>query len=255
MIAPVPVRTSLAADTLDADASPRALRELNQWLAGRSAEQRIAWALDATPGPHALSSSFGAQAAVSLHMTTRLAPQLPVILVDTGYLFPETRRFAEQLRERLDLNLKVYRPNPAHAWNEADVAGLGDAGIAGIDRYNQAHKVEPMQRALRELGVGTWIAGLRRSQSSSRAAIEFVERRDGRWKLHPLADWSDRDVWQYLQRHRLPYHPLWHDGYVSIGDTHSTRRLQPGMREEDTRFFGLKRECGLHFDEPATQLL
>ena len=71
-----------------------------------------------------------------------------------------------------------------------------------------------------------------------------------RWKLHPIADWTDRDVWEYLQRHDLPYHPLWHQGYVSIGDVHTTRPLQPGMNDEDTRFFGLKRECGLHFDEP-----
>ena len=74
------------------------------------------------------------------------------------------------------------------------------------------------------------------------------KQRDGRWKLHPIADWSDRDVWQYLQQHDLPYHPLWHQGYVSIGDVHTTRPLEAGMNEEDTRFFGLKRECGLHFD-------
>ena len=106
-----------------------------------------------------------------------------------------------------------------------------------------------MQRALDELGVRTWIAGLRRSQSRTRAGIDFIELRDGRWKLHPLADWSDRDVWNYLQQHDLPYHPLWDKGYVSIGDVHTTRRLEAGMSEEDTRFFGLKRECGLHFDD------
>ena len=83
-------------------------------------------------------------------------------------------------------------------------------------------------------------------QSDSRAGIDFLELKDGCWKLHPIADWNDRDVWQYLQAHDLPYHPLWHQGYVSIGDVHSSRRWEPGMREEDTRFFGLRRECGLH---------
>jgi len=68
----------------------------------------------------------------------------------------------------------------------------------------------------------------------------------GRFKLHPVIDWSNRDVYLYLKRHNLPYHPLWDQGYVSVGDTHTSRPLQPGMREEDTRFFGLKRECGLH---------
>ncbi|MGQ4583719.1 phosphoadenylyl-sulfate reductase [Lysobacter sp. F60174L2] len=250
--APVAESASTRSPGTPSTTSARALREVNHWLAGRSAEQRIAWALENVPGPHALSSSFGAQAAVSLHMATRLAPDLPVILVDTGYLFPQTRSFAAELRTRLGLNLRTYRPDPARAWTEAEVAGLDRAGIDGLDRYNRVHKVEPMRRALRELGVNTWIAGLRRSQSSSRAAIDILERRDGRWKLHPLADWNDRDIWQYLQRHDLPYHPLWHEGYVSIGDTHSTRRLQPGMREEDTRFFGLKRECGLHFDAQTT---
>ena len=113
-----------------------------------------------------------------------------------------------------------------------------------------------MQRALRELGVGPWIAGLRRSQADSRSTIEYLEHKDGRWKLHPIADWTDRDVWRYLNDHDLPYHPLWHEGYVSIGDIHTTRKLEPGMREEDTRFFGLKRECGLHEEwgnEPVAQ--
>ena len=103
-----------------------------------------------------------------------------------------------------------------------------------------------MQRALRELGASTWISGIRRAQSRSRSEVDFLQLHDERWKLHPLADWSDRDVWNYLQRHELPYHPLWHEGYVSIGDVHTTRRLEAGMNEEDTRFFGLKRECGLH---------
>ena len=95
----------------------------------------------------------------------------------------------------------------------------------------------------------TWIAGLRRSQTAQRAGIEFLELRDGRWKLHPLADWSDRDLGQYLARHDLPFHPLWDPGYASIGDVHTTRPWQPGMRDEDSRFFCLRRECGLHFDE------
>lgn len=236
-------------DPIAAAESEQALAELNRWLGERSAEERVAWALENTAGQHALSSSFGAQSAVSLHLVTRQQPDLPVILIDTGYLFPETYRFVDALSEKLALNLKVYRPLIGIAWMEARLGRIWEQGVDGIDRYNRLRKVEPMQRALRELGVRTWIAGLRRSQARTRAAIDFLELRDGRWKLHPLADWSDRDVWGYLQKHDLPYHPLWHDGYVSIGDIHTTRRLEPGMNEEDTRFFGLKRECGLHFDD------
>lgn len=236
-------------DPLTAAESTQALAELNLWLSQRSAEERIAWALENTAGQHALSSSFGAQSAVSLHLVTQQQSGIPVILIDTGYLFPETYRFIDTLSEKLALNLKVYRPQIGIAWMEARLGRIWEQGVDGIDRYNRLRKVEPMQRALKELGVRTWIAGLRRSQARTRAGIDFVELRDGRWKLHPLADWSDRDVWDYLHKHDLPYHPLWHDGYVSIGDVHTTRRLEPGMSEEDTRYFGLKRECGLHFDD------
>jgi len=236
-------------DPVTAAESPRALAELNRWLGARSAEQRVAWALDTLTGAHALSSSFGAQAAVSLHLVTRQRADIPVILIDTGYLFPETYRFIDHLSERLALNLQVFRPQLGIAWMEARNGRLWEQGVDGIEHYNRVRKIEPMQRALRELGVGTWIAGIRRSQAASRASIDFLELRDGRWKLHPLADWGDRDIGRYLARHELPYHPLWEQGYLSIGDVHTTRQWQPGMRAEDTRFFGLRRECGLHGGE------
>ena len=236
-----------APDLVSAAESPRALQELNDWLAARDARERVRWALDTLPGAHALSSSFGAQSAALLHLVTREHSDIPVVLIDTGYLFPETYRFADELTTKLGLNLKVYRPEIGIAWMEARFGKLWEQGIDGIDRYNRLRKVEPMQRALGDIGARTWIAGLRRSQTSTRADIDFLELRDGRWKFHPIADWNDRDVWKYLQDNNLPFHPLWEQGYVSIGDVHTTRAWQPGMREEDTRFFGLKRECGLHF--------
>ena len=103
-----------------------------------------------------------------------------------------------------------------------------------------------MQRALDELEVGTWYAGLRRSQASSRAALPVLRVQQGRYKVHPLVDWQQRDIHRYLVRHDLPYHPLWEQGYQSVGDTHSSRPMEPGMSEEQTRFFGLTRECGIH---------
>jgi len=227
-------------------ADARQLEAANAQLAELDAGARVAWALERLPGPPVLSSSFGAQSAVSLHMVTRQRPDIPVVLIDTGYLFPETYRFIDELTERLKLNLEVYRPRIGVRWMEARYGRLWEQGIEGLDRYNMLRKVEPMQRALQELGAGGWIAGLRRSQSRSREHIDFLEHRNGRWKCHPLADWSDRDVGMYLQKHSLPYHPLWQQGYISIGDMHTTHKWEPGMSDEDTRFFGLKRECGLH---------
>jgi len=235
-------------DIVSAAEDARALADLNRWLSQQDADTRVDWMLDTLPGAHVLSSSFGAQAAASLHLVTSRRRDVPVILVDTGYLFAETYRFADTLTERLGLNLKVYRPQIGIAWMEARHGRLWEQGLDGIERYNRLRKVEPMQRALDELGARTWFAGLRRAQSASRAGTNFVELRNGRWKAHPIADWSDRDVGCYLARHELPYHPLWDEGYVSIGDVHTTHRWEPGMSADDTRFFGLKRECGLHLE-------
>lgn len=215
-------------------------------LATMDAESRVAWTLEHFPGQTVLSSSFGAQSAVMLHMASRQQPDLPVVLVDTGYLFPETYRFVDQLTERLGLNLQVYRSQLSPAWQEARYGRLWEQGVDGLEHYNQMNKVEPMQRALSELGARAWLSGVRRGQASTRAERRFVETQNGRFKVHPILDWSDRDVFRYLTEYDLPYHPLWHEGYVSIGDVHTTRRLADGMDPEQTRFFGLKRECGLH---------
>ena len=222
------------------------LSNANAWLERLSAEQRVEWALTNLPGSHVLTSSFGIQAALMLHLVTRVAPDIPVVLTDTGHLFPETYRFIDELTERLRLNLHIYRADESPAWQEARYGRLWEQGLEGIIRYNRINKVEPMQRALKELEAGTWFAGLRRQQAGSRAELPVLRIQNSRHKVHPVIDWSNRDVYRYLQRHNLPYHPLWDHGYVSVGDVHTSRPMAPGMREEETRFFGLQRECGLH---------
>lgn len=222
------------------------LENWNQRLAKLDAAGRVRCALEHLPGTHVLTSSFGAQAAVSLHLLTREVPDMPVILLDTGYLFPETYEFVETLTERLELNLKVYRSRRSAAWQEAVDGQRWKQGIEGLDAYNQENKVEPLKRALGELAVGTWFTGLRRDQSSTRANTPFVQFTGDYFKVSPIADWTDRDVYRYLKAYDLPYHPLWEQGYVSIGDTHTTVPLHEAESAEDTRFFGLKRECGIH---------
>jgi phosphoadenosine phosphosulfate reductase len=223
-----------------------AARTLNDWLAGVDAATRVRWSLENLPGPFALSSSFGAQAAVSLHLVAVQDPDIPVILIDTGYLFPETYQFVEQLKQQLALNIQTYSGRQTVAEFEAQHGRLWEQGRDGLDQYLELRKVEPMRRALKELGIGTWFAGLRRSQAASRAALNPLEVRDGRFKVHPIFDWSDRDVYLYLKAHGLPYHPLWDRGYVSIGDWHSTKSLSEVDSAEELRFAGLKRECGIH---------
>ena len=170
-----------------------------------------------------------------------------MILIDTGYLFPETYQFIEQL----DAAALAQHPDASRARSpsadfEAQYGKLWEQGREGLDQYLELRKVEPMRRALATLGIATWFAGLRRSQAASRAALNPLEVRDGRFKVHPIFDWSDRDVYLYLKAHGLPYHPLWDKGYVSIGDWHSTKALHEVESAEELRFAGLKRECGIH---------
>ena len=225
-----------------------ALAVVNRSLESLPALQRVEQAIELLPGVHVLSSSFGAQSAVMLHLVNRVVPGIPVVLVDTGYLFPETYRFIDELTEKLGLNLKIYRPDSSAAWQESRHGKLWDKGLEGIEEYNRINKKEPMQRALKELHAATWFSGLRRAQAKSRAQIAPVELKRGRFKVHPLFDWTDRDVGSYLKENGLPYHPLWDKGYLSIGDWHTTRSLAEVDSVDELRFFGLKRECGLHED-------
>lgn len=223
------------------------LAEANHLLTPLTAAERVRWALQNLPQNPMLSSSFGIQAAVMLHLVSTQQPDIPVVLTDTGYLFPETYQFIDELTDKLKLNLKVYRAALSPAWQEARFGKLWQSAD-GIKQYNQLNKVEPMQRALTDLKVGSWFTGLRRSQSSTRADKDIIEISRGVVKVLPIIDWSNKDVFYYLKEHGLSYHPLWEQGYVSVGDTHSTRKLELGMSEEDTRFNGFGRECGLHMD-------
>ncbi len=224
------------------------LRQVNQQLEQKTAVERVYYAFEHFPQHYALASSFGAQSAVSLHLLTQIDADIPVILIDTGHLFPETYQFIDRLTERLKLNLKVYRAELSSAWQEARYGQEWKQDLKALEQYNQRNKVEPMERALQELKIETWFAGLRRSQAKSRQTLPVVQVFKDRIKVHPIIDWDNQKLHRYLIQHQLPYHPLWDKGYVSIGDRHSTVPLVEGMDEEDTRFGGVKRECGLHLD-------
>ncbi|MEM6471018.1 MAG: phosphoadenylyl-sulfate reductase [Planctomycetota bacterium] len=215
---------------------------------GLSAEKLLDWAIDEFGDSLAVSTSFGIQSAVTLHLATSLKPDLKVIWVDTGYLPAETHAYAEELTRRLNLNLHVYRSpiNPpefesrfGRLWESVDVEDL--------NLYDQIRKVEPMQRALEELNVRGWVSGLRASQTDFRKRLPPLKRTGSRYRVYPILDWSNRDTYYYMEQHQLPQHPLFAKGYATVGDIHSSRPLTENDEDErDTRFRGLKQECGLH---------
>ncbi len=104
-----------------------------------------------------------------------------------------------------------------------------------------------MNRALDELGVRGWVSGLRADQTEFRKRLPPIKRTGSRYRIYPILEWNARDIYHYMTRHQLPQHPLFDQGYVSVGDAHSSRPLSAhDHNERDTRFRGLKQECGLH---------
>lgn len=194
------------------------------------------------------SSSFGLQASAMLHLIKEHAPDIPVIFVDTGYCFPETYQFAQSFIEDWGLDIRVINPAVSAARQEALFGKLWEQGKEGNKKYALLNKVEPMNRALSEVGADVWLSGLRRSQSSTRAERAFAEQQKATMKVYPILDWADAQLASYFYEHDLPRHPLEKEGYLTMGDWHSTRKPKAGESAEETRFDGMKYECGLHED-------
>jgi len=227
------------------------VEKVNTAFQQMSAPDRIKW-LDQEFGSRlVLSSSFGLQAAIMLKLVSDHAPNTPVVWLDTGYLFPETYQYAEQLITDLGINVKVYQPKLSAARQEALYGKLWEQGEEGNTQYGLLNKVEPMNRALQELGTDIWVSGLRRSQSSTRADRQFAEQQKSTLKVYPILDWSDAQVSAYFYDQKLPKHPLEAKGYATMGDWHSTKPLEEGESAEGSRFGGNKYECGLHLSSGA----
>lgn len=228
---------------------------INQSLAGASAETTLRWTRDTFGDAVVMTSSFGAESALMLHLVKQTLPNIRVVFVDTGYLFPETYRFVEELRERLDLDIRTYSSSMTTARQEALFGKLYEGDAQQQRAYLQMNKVEPLDRALRELAPKAWIAGLRRHQTEFRKHLQPVELKDGIYKVHPILDWSEEDAYAYMRRNDLPFHPLFARGYRSIGDEHSTYPVLDGEDARAGRLLGVHRECGIHLPREEEQSL
>jgi phosphoadenosine phosphosulfate reductase len=212
---------------------------------------QLRWGLDTFGESFALTTSFGIQSAVLLHMASRLSSSLPVIWVDTGYLAADTYRYAQELGELLSIRLEVAQAEMSPARMEALLGRLWETGqLDDMERYLQLRKVEPLEQAFERLGVRCWASGVRGQQTDHRSRMRPFDAVRGRWSLRPLLAWSARDVYYYMQEHSLPQHPLFDQGYSSVGDWHSSGPdLGVGDSESGnraSRFSGLKQECGIH---------
>lgn len=203
------------------------------------------------------TSSFQSNSVVLLHLLARLAPDVPVYFLQTGFHFPETIRFRRALTQQLGLDVRDLRaPVSRHRM-------IGQSGrlifAEDPDRCCHVNKVMPLEPVLARNDI--WVSGVRGSQSSTRAAMgRTAKGRGGVMRFHPIIDWNARDVYQYVQAHSLPAHPLEAEGYLSVGCAPCTRRPMdepdlggpevPVDGERAGRWAGMqKTECGLHLPE------
>ena len=220
---------------------------LSSELVGLRAGQRLELLQQRLGDRLVASTSFGLQAAVMLKLLHDHAPKVPVVFIDTGFLFPETYQYAQELMERFPLDYRIYHPTVSAARMQALWGNLWEEGREGADRYSLLTKVEPMNRALREIGGDAWISGLRRAHSETRQVRNFAEQQKKTLKVYPILDWADAQVDLFFHQNGLPRHPLAEKGYVTMGDWHSTRPSEDGSAN-GTRFDGERYECGLHLD-------
>lgn len=196
------------------------------------------------PGRIALVSSFGIEAAVLLHMVSQIDRTLPVVFLDTGKLFGETKRYRNELTDFLGL-MDVRSIFPAPTVEASDDAE-GHLWMTDPELCCHMRKVEPLERALR--GFQAWITGRKRFHGGARSALPGLEVADWRLKANPLADWSHENIIAYRDLHDLPKHPLEERGYTSAGCMPCTDLPRPGGGVRDGRWAGTeKTECGIHW--------
>ena len=208
-------------------------------------EALLEWAVARFAPKLVMTSSFGPEGIVLIDKLARIAPETPVIFLDTGFHFAATHEVKEQVRARFGLNL--IEQQAALSVAEQDAQYGKALHVRQPDVCCRLRKVEPLKGAL--AGYEGWLSALRRDQASTRAHIAKVE-----WnakhqlvKLNPLADWTRGQVWDYVMKHRLPYNRLHDAGYTSIGCEPCTRPVTHGAHERSGRWAGQgKVECGIH---------
>lgn len=213
-------------------------------LEPKSASEVLEWAFGEFGQEMYIACSFQKTSSVVMQLATEINPAARFFYLDTDVLFPETYETRDRLAEHFGVEFERWH----NISLEEQAEQFGDRlWKTDPDACCGLRKVEPMRRALST--VDCWVSGIRREDSVARAsAPKFAwDKRFSLWKINPLADWSERDVWNHLNEHNVPYNPLHDQGYPSIGCTHCTRPVAPGQSARDGRWSGSgKTECGIN---------
>lgn len=225
------------------------LSKLNMQFRYASCDDVLKWVITNLYPDVAMTTSFQASGMVLISFLREVQPDFPIYFIDTGYHFPETLEFRDRLMQEWGLNILTIQP-------EEEKFELkhtsGDPIKADLDVCCQTNKVEPLNSLKRKLRVSAWLSAVRRDQSPSRANFNmFMLDKAGYIRIHPLIHWDSQSVWKYIYSHKLPFHPLYDQGYNSIGcfPPSCTTRSISGDSERSGRWANSgKTECGLHLD-------
>ncbi|GET31279.1 phosphoadenosine phosphosulfate reductase [Prolixibacter bellariivorans] len=227
------------------------INDLNEKFQEATVGEVLSWFLNEFKGKIALSSSLGAEDQVLTEMVTGIDKEATVFTLDTGRLFPETYDLIHRTNTRYGIKIKVFFPEASRVEEMVGEKGINLFYESIENRKLCCHirKIEPLKRAFK--GLDVWICGLRRDQSVTRHDMKLVEwdEANGLIKLNPLIEWTEKDVWDYINENKIPYNPLHDKGYPSIGCQPCTRAIMKGEDVRAGRWWWENpdtKECGLH---------
>jgi phosphoadenosine phosphosulfate reductase len=227
------------------------IEETNKKLEKSSAEEVLRWAIDRFSSKIAFASSFGAEDCVVIDMIAKINPKTKIFTLDTGRLPEETYDVMERIREKYKISIEVYFPDRKVVEELETKEGFYSfrKSIEARKYCCGIRKIEPLKRALS--GLDAWITGLRREQAVTRGQTGKVEidAANNLVKVNPLADWKEKEVWDYIKKHNVPYNALHDKNYPSIGCAPCTRAIKPGEDVRAGRWWWElpeQKECGLH---------
>ena len=228
------------------------LEKFNEELINLSSLEMLEWGLQKFENNLAFTTSFGIQSSVLLHLiqSSSLKNEVKIFWIDTGYLPKETYLYANTLINKLSLNITILQSEISPAHMEAMYGKLWESKrVEDINKYHQIRKVDPLDNALKKYSINCWGSGVRAQQTTNRGKMKFIELIRDTLSLRPLLGWSQKDIFYYMKEKNLPQHPLFMQGYSTVGDWHSSSAESSNTKGRSTRFGGIKQECGLHIND------
>ena len=230
------------------DIQPK-LKKYNQELVDMTAQEMLSWGYREFDNQFAITTSFGIQSSVLLNMVSKLCLQkkIKIFWIDTGYLPSETYNYAEKLIEDLSLEIEILQSELSPARMEAIYGKLWETNkVSDLNKYHELRKIKPLEIGLEKNNVHCWASGVRSSQTENRKEMNFLDLIRKRLSLRPLLNWTNKDIFYYMEENNLPAHPLFSKGYSTVGDWHSSTPDGIDTKGRATRFGGIKQECGIH---------